>query len=137
MGNRGHNGFGGGGLPPVRGNARTSAEVAREQAEEEARMRGSAALKAALRPGGLLRLTHDAYVSGRLGPYEELSRAPGISGQHSDWPRHLRKGAVLMMVKVERVDGKGGVRRACYTFLAMGTTSRVAVIDMSLLEPRG
>jgi hypothetical protein len=98
------------------------------QEAEELRLRGSDALRVCLRPGRLVKLRHDVGSTGKLGGFDVLSTvAPELAT--------LRAGTLLMMIRIERVEDAGGIRRPCYTFLQMGSIRRCTVTDLSLIEP--
>lgn len=127
MGNKGHNGYAQ--KDPVDVKTRTAADMKKRQQQEEAALKGTPALLAALRPGRLVRLTANAHVIMTAGPYNVLGR-----GNSVEQPGALQKGALLMMVGTDRVTLQGGIRRPYYTFLQMGTMQRCVVQDLSLLE---
>ena len=109
-------------------------DVEKAQAAREAELRGTPELRAALHPGGLFRFRSPVSVQGQAGSYDELGPCPG-GPTH---PRALSAGAVLMMVRVERVDVKtdtGTLRRPCYTFLIMGHSKRCVLKTLTLIEP--
>ena len=129
----GHNGHGGR-VGSAKKTIRT-ADVERAQAAYEAVLRGTPELRAALRPGGLVRLTGDVSVQGQVGKYDELGPCKTPPTDH---PKALRKGAMLIMVKAERVDVKtdsGTLRKPCYTFLIMGNAKRCVIKALTLNEP--
>lgn len=109
-------------------------DVERAQAAKEAELRGTPELRAALHPGGLFRLRSAVSVQGQAGSYDELGPCAGGSTH----PRHLSAGAIMMMIRVERVDVKtnaGTLRKPYYTFLIMGHSKRCVLKTLSLIEP--
>ena len=131
MGNRGHNGRVENAAPRDR-TPRNAADLKKIQAAEDAKAFGAEALRTHLQPGCLVRLAVNATVStAKAGSYIVLN--PIACGVVDD--ATLRRGALLMMIKLERISSPDGIRRPCYTFLQMGSMLRCTVSDMTMIEP--
>lgn len=129
MGNRGH-GHQANKLIPRHTKARSAADIQRIHETEMLRLQGDSKLRAALRPGGLVRLTRDASVTDKMGVFDKLEDTIRLPAEQQ---QTLKKGAILMMINIERVE-VNGLSTRIYTFLKMGSVQRCTVPDLSLIE---